>query len=65
MFHDDEEPLDDNDLIQDQASIPTLDEADRYSRFGPNQGGGKGVHAAGLPSDERHKMENQRKRQSR
>eukprot|EP00975_Prorocentrum_lima_P018531 3901579-Prorocentrum_lima.AAC.1 len=61
MLHDDEEPLDDNDLIQDQAYIPTLDEADKYGRFGPKQGGCKGVHAAGLPSDERQRMENARK----
>eukprot|EP00975_Prorocentrum_lima_P053954 11319697-Prorocentrum_lima.AAC.1 len=45
IFQDDEEPLDDNDLIHEQSYIPTLEEADKLGRYGPQQGGGKSVHA--------------------
>eukprot|EP00975_Prorocentrum_lima_P002366 516740-Prorocentrum_lima.AAC.1 len=65
LADDDMDPLDDNELIQDQSYIPSLEEADKYGRTAPGHGEGKGVHAAGLSSAERQRMENAHNRQAR
>eukprot|EP00975_Prorocentrum_lima_P015877 3371563-Prorocentrum_lima.AAC.1 len=55
------DPLDDDELIDDQSYIPSMWEATKYGRHEPGHGEGVGPHAACLTPEERPCEENERK----